>query len=252
MQRVRYRSFDGIHWGELQGGHVQQLTGMLGRPSGHSVPLEDVTLLPPCEPGLVVCVGRNYAKHIREMGHDADNLPKEPGIFLKGPNTIRGPGDEIPYPAWTQELNYEGELAIVIAREMRNVDEASALEHVLGYTCAVDVTARDKQRSDLQWARGKSADGFCPIGPWLETDMDPDDVSVQTRVNGKLVQDGSTRDLIFPVPFLLSYISGFMTLSPGDVVLTGTPEGVGPLQVDDVIEVTVGGVGTLVNTVAAA
>lgn len=252
MQRVRYRSFDGVHWGELQGGFVQQLTGMLGRFSGHTVPLEDVTLLPPCEPKLIVCVGRNYAKHIREMGHDTGELPKEPGIFLKGLNTLRGPGDEIPYPTWTQDLNYEGELAVVIAREMRNVPANDALQHVLGYTCAVDVTARDKQRSDLQWARGKSADGFCPIGPWLETDMDPENVTVQTRINGELKQDGSTRDLIFPVAEVLSYISGFMTLSPGDVVLTGTPEGVGPLRVGDSVEVTIDEVGTLLNTVAAA
>lgn len=252
MQRVRYRSFDGVHWGELQGGYVQQLTGMLGRSSGHMVPLEDVTLLPPCEPRAIVCVGRNYAKHIREMGHDAADLPKEPGIFLKGLNTLRGPGDEIPYPAWTHDLNYEGELAVVIAREMRDVPAEEALQYVLGYTCAVDVTARDKQRSDLQWARGKSADGFCPVGPWLETDLDPQDLTVQTRINGELRQDGSTKDMIFPVAAVLSYVSSFLTLSPGDVVLTGTPEGVGPLQIGDTVEVTVDAIGTLVNTVAAA
>ncbi len=250
MQRVRYRSFDGVHWGELEGGYIQQLTGMLGRASGHSVPLSDVTLLPPCDPGIIVCVGRNYAAHIREMGHDGEGLPKEPGLFLKGVNTIRGPGDDIPYPRWTQDLQYEGELAVVIARVMRDVAANEALQYVLGYTCALDVTARDKQRSDLQWVRGKSADGFCPVGPWLETDLDPGDLRVSTRINGETRQDGRTRDMIFPVAEVLSYISGFMTLEPGDLVLTGTPEGVGPLAVGDAVEVEVEGVGTLVNEVA--
>ncbi len=251
MQRVRYRSFDGVHWGEVEGGYIQQLTGMLGRASGHSVPLSDVTLLPPCEPQLIVCVGRNYAAHIREMGHAADAPAAEPGLFLKGLNTLRGPGDPVPYPSWTEDLQHEGELAVVIARRMRDVPAADALDHVLGYTCALDVTARDKQRSDLQWVRGKSADGFCPVGPWLETDLDPTDLRVQTRVNGELRQDGSTRDMIFPVAAVLSYISRFMTLEPGDLVLTGTPEGVGPLAVGDTVEVTIDAIGTLINEVEA-
>lgn len=251
MQRVRYRSFDGVHWGELEGGMIHQLTHMLGRPGGHRVPLSDVTLLPPCEPGIIVCVGKNYADHIQEMGGDRSNLPSEPGLFLKGINTLSGPGDDIPYPDWTNELHYEGELAVVISREMRNVAPEDALEHVLGYTCAVDVTARDKQRSDLQWVRGKSADGFCPVGPWLETDLDPNDVRIRTVVNGAVKQDASTRAMIFPVADVLAYISRFMTLSPGDLVLTGTPEGVGPLHPGDTVEVTIDGIGTLTNTVTA-
>ena len=251
MQRVRYRSYDGVHWGDLVGGHITQLSGMLGRPDGVQIALSDVALLPPCEASIVVCVGRNYAEHIRELGNMVnDQLPQEPGLFLKGVNTITGPGDDIPYPAWTQNLNFEGELAVVIGRALRNVAVEDALDHVLGYTCAVDVTARDKQRSDLQWTRGKSADGFCPLGPWLETDLDPSDIGVRTLVNGVVKQDGRTRDMIFPVAEVLSYISCFMTLNPGDVVLTGTPEGVGPLQVGDTIEVTVEGIGTLVNQVA--
>ena len=251
MQRVRYRSYDGVHWGDLDGGHITQLSGMLGRPDGTSVALSDVALLPPCEASIVVCVGRNYAEHIRELGNMGDELPKEPGLFLKGVNTISGPGDDIPYPAWTKNLNFEGELADVIGRTLRNVCVEDALDHVLGYTCAVDVTARDKQRSDLQWTRGKGADGFCPLGPWLETDLDPSDLGVRTVVNGVVKQNGRTSDMIFPVPEILSYISGFMTLNPGDVVLTGTPDGVGPLQVGDTIEVSVEGIGTLVNQVAA-
>lgn len=250
MQRVRYRSFDGVHWGELEGGMVHQLTGMLGRAGGHRVPLSDVALLPPCEPSVIVCVGRNYADHIREMGNDQAGLPTEPGLFLKGLNTLSGAGDDVPYPHWTDDLQYEGELAVVIAREMRNVSAADALDYVLGYTCALDVTARDKQRTDLQWVRGKSADGFCPVGPWLETDLDVSDLRLQTRVNGELKQSGSTADMIFPVPELLAYISEIVTLQPGDVVLTGTPEGVGPLRPGDTVEVEIDGIGTLTNRVA--
>jgi len=164
---------------------------------------------------------------------------------------LSGPGDDIPYPSWTQDLQYEGELAVVIGQRMRNVSAEEALDHVLGYTCAVDVTARDKQRTDLQWVRAKSADGFCPVGPWLETDVDPRDVGLRTVVNGQVRQEARTSDMIFPVAEVLSYVSRFMTLNPGDLVLTGTPEGVGRLEVGDVIEVSVEGVGTLVNQVAA-
>lgn len=252
MKRIRYRSSDGTRWGELEGGRVHELTGMMGSRSGVTTVVSDVTLLPPCEPRVIVCVGKNYARHITEMGGSADDLPQEPGLFLKGLNTLAGPGDAIPYPDWTHELHYEGELAVVIGRTMRRVRAEDALAHVLGYTCAVDVTARDKQRADLQWTRGKSGDGFCPVGPWLETDLDPGEVHVRTRVNGELRQDGHTRDLIFAVPHVLSYISTFMTLTPGDLVLTGTPDGVGPLQVGDEVAVEVEGIGTLETVVEAA
>lgn len=252
MQRVRYRSFDGVHWGEVEGGAVHQLAAVLGRRSGVVVPLSDVNLLAPCDPRNIVCVGKNYAKHITEMGGDAADLPREPGLFLKGLNTLIGPGDPLPYPSWTDELHYEGELAVVVARTMKDVPVDRALEHVLGYTCAIDLTARDKQRSDLQWVRAKGADGFCPVGPWLETELDPTDVHVRTLVNGELRQDGHTSDLIFPVAEVLSYISGFLTLEPGDLVLTGTPDGVGPLQVGDEIEVQVSGVGSLAGRVERA
>lgn len=250
MKRVRYQSFDGIHWGELHGGAVQQLSGMMGAPTGHQVHLSEVTLLAPCEPRLIVCVGKNYAAHVVEMGGEADALPSEPGIFLKGLNTLSGPGDDVPYPSWTDDLQYEGELAVVIARRMRDVAPEDALGHVLGYTCAIDVTARDKQRSDLQWFRGKSADGFCPVGPWIETDLDPGDLRLRTLVNGEVRQEGHTADLIFDVPTILSYLSRVVTLSPGDVVLTGTPEGVGPLAPGDRVEVSIEGIGTLENRVA--
>ena len=245
MKRIRYRNEDGVSWGELEGGTVYPLTNLLGERSGPTVMLSDVTLLAPCEPKNIVCVGKNYAKHVVEMGGSAEDLPKEPGLFIKSLNTLANPGDPVPYPSWTSNLHFEGELAVVISREMRDVAEADALQHVLGYTCAVDVTARDKQRSDLQWARGKSADGFCPVGPWLETDLDTSSLSVQTQLNGEMKQDGNTEDLIFSVPKILSYISSFLTLKPGDLVLTGTPDGVGPMQAGDKLEVTVEGIGTL-------
>lgn len=252
MQRIRYRSVSGVSWGELDGGNIRQLDSMMGEPTGATLSLSDVTLLAPCEPQIIVCVGKNYAKHVVEMGGSNDDLPKEPGLFLKGLNTLTGPGDPIPSPSWTEKLNYEGELALVIGKTLSKVSKEDALAHVFGYTCAVDVTARDKQRSDLQWTRGKSADGFCPVGPWLETNLDTSSLSVQTRINGELKQDGNTADLIFDVPTILSYISQFMTLNPGDLVLTGTPDGVGPLQVGDTVEVTVEGIGTLENVVEAA
>ena len=250
MQRIRYRNEDGVRWGELEGGKVHELRDLLGQPTGRTTELSEVVLLAPCEPRTIICVGKNYAEHVREMG--GSDLPEEPGLFLKGRNALSNPGDPIPYPSWTNNLHYEGELALVIGKRLSRVARADALGYVLGYTVAVDVTARDKQRSDLQWTRGKSADGFCPVGPWLETDLDPSALSVQTRVNGELRQDGNTRDFIFDVPTVLSYISQFMTLEPGDLVLTGTPDGVGPLQVGDVVEVTVEGIGTLSNTVEAA
>lgn len=251
MKRVRYRDSAGVHWGDLDTQQIQPLTDMTGEPQGDLIEVSDVTLLAPCEPRSIVCVGKNYAKHIKEMGGDEGQLPSEPGLFLKALNTLSNPGDPIPYPSWTQNLHYEGELALVIGKRLKNVSEGDALAHVLGYTCAVDVTARDKQRSDLQWARGKSADGFCPLGPWLETDLDTTSLGVQTRVNGELKQDGNTKDLIFSVAQILAYISTFMTLEPGDVVLSGTPDGVGPLQIGDEVEVSVEGIGTLTNRVEA-
>jgi 2-keto-4-pentenoate hydratase/2-oxohepta-3-ene-1,7-dioic acid hydratase in catechol pathway len=249
MQRFRYQSEQGAVWGELENGKLFELASMMGPRTGKVQAPSDVVLLAPCEPTKIVCVGKNYAKHIQEMGGNDKDLPKEPGIFLKGINALSNPGDPIPYPSWTNELHYEGELAVVIARRMKNVPESEVLQYVLGYSCACDVTARDKQKSDLQWTRGKASDKFCPVGPWLETDLDTSHLSVQTRINGELKQDGNTEDLIFSVPVILSYVSSFMTLEPGDVVLTGTPDGVGPLNVGDTVEITVEGVGTLTNIV---
>lgn len=178
------------------------------------------------------------------MGHP-DEGPAEPGLFLKAPNALARPGAEIAYPQFTQLLHYEGELAVVIGRRMKAVPAEEALDHVLGYTCALDLTARDRQRTDLQWVRAKSADGFLPLGPWVETGLDPQALSISTRVNGELRQHGHTRDMIFPVAELLSHVSAFMTLLPGDVVLTGTPAGVGELHPGDRVEVEVEKIGSL-------
>jgi len=242
--------FGNGQYGVLEGPWVYATEGPLGKRTGERYQLASLELLVPTEPTKIVAVGKNYLGHVREMGGEAP--PTEPGLFLIAPNALLPHGGTIPYPDWTNELHYEGELAVVIGRTMKNVPEEEALAYVLGYTAANDITARDKQRTDLQWVRAKSADGFLPLGPWIETELDPGSVAVRTYVNGELRQEGNTSDLIFPVPQILAYISRFMTLYPGDVVLTGTPEGVGPLAVGDVVEVSVEGVGTLKNPVGRA
>lgn len=254
MKLVRFNSGDAAHWGILEGEAIHETDGPAGNPTGRGFDLGGITLLVPATPTKIVCVGRNYLDHIKEMGNDADNLPKEPGLFLKGLNTLAHPanparpdnsGDAVPYPSFTSNLHYEGELAVVIERRMHNVAEEKALEHILGYTCALDVTARDKQKTDLQWVRAKSADKFCPLGPWLVTRLEPQNTTLRTYVNGELRQEAHTSLMIFSVAKVLSYISQFMTLEPGDVVLTGTPEGVGELKRGDRVEVAIEGIGDL-------
>ncbi len=222
-------------------------------PTDQQLPLADVRLLAPVIPrSKVVAIGKNYAAHAAEMGGD---LPPEPLMFLKPNTSVVGPGDPIFYPRQTAELHYEGELAVVIGRICRDVPAEQATDVIVGYTIATDVTARDLQRGDGQWSRAKGFDSFCPLGPWIETDLDPHDFAegraVQTHLNGDLVQDGSTRDLVFDIPTLVAHISSVMTLLPGDVILTGTPEGVGPMQVGDEVEVSIAGLGTLTNRVVA-
>ena len=215
--------------------------------------LADVRLLAPVLPrSKVVAIGRNYAAHAAELGND---VPSEPLMFLKPNTSVVGPGDPIFYPPQTRDLHFEGELAVVIGRICRDVPPEQATDVIHGYTIANDVTARDLQRSDGQWTRAKGFDSFCPLGPWIETDLDPHDFSqgrsIQTHLNGDLKQDGSTRDLIFDIPALIAHVTSVMTLLPGDVILTGTPEGVGPMQVGDEVEVSIAGLGTLTNTVKA-
>lgn len=214
--------------------------------------LADVRLLSPIIPrSKIVGIGRNYAAHAAEMGSD---VPEEPLMFLKPNTTVVGPGDPVFYPPQSSDVHYEGELAVVIGRICRDVPAEQATDVIFGYTIANDVTARDLQRKDVQFTRGKGFDSFCPLGPWIETDLDPqafiDGRQVQTFLNGDVVQDGSTADMIFDVPSLVSYVSSVMTLLPGDVILTGTPEGVGPMQVGDEVEVSIAGIGSLTNKVA--
>jgi len=217
--------------------------------TGEKLPLEDVRLLAPVIPrSKVVCVGKNYVAHAAEMGGE---VPQEPLIFLKPNTSVIGPGEPIFYPKQTQDLHFEGELAIVIGRICRNLTLEDAPKVIYGYTVANDVTARDLQSKDGQWARAKGFDTFCPLGPWIETDFDPSSVRVRTALNGEIKQDGNTSDMVFDVPAILQYVTSFMTLLPGDVVLTGTPEGVGPMQAGDHVAVTIDGLGTLTNPVVA-
>jgi len=209
-------------------------------------PLSSVRLLAPVLPSKVVCIGKNYADHVAEMGGPA---PTSPVVFLKPSTSVIGPGDTIRLPRDSTRVDHEAELAVVIGRLCRDVPRERALDVVLGYTAANDVTARDQQLADGQWTRGKSHDTFCPIGPWLETDLDVRDVAVQCRVDDELRQDGRTAQLLHDVPAVIAWITAFMTLLPGDVVLTGTPAGVGPLVAGNTVDVMVEGVGTLTNPV---
>jgi 2-keto-4-pentenoate hydratase/2-oxohepta-3-ene-1,7-dioic acid hydratase in catechol pathway len=212
-------------------------------------PLDQVRLLAPIIPSKVLCVGKNYAGHAAEMGGE---VPQEPLIFSKPSTAVIGPGDEIHLPRLSQEVQHEAELAVVISRVTRRVSAGDALDSVLGYTCGNDVTARDLQRRDGQWTRAKGFDTFCPLGPWIETEWDPNRVhAVRCRVNGDLRQDGHTGQLVFSVGELIAYVSAFLTLLPGDVLLTGTPAGVGPLHDGDTVEVEVDEIGTLTNTAVA-
>ncbi|WP_405060576.1 fumarylacetoacetate hydrolase family protein [Kribbella sp. NBC_01505] len=215
--------------------------------TGETLQLADVRLLAPVIPrSKVVCVGRNYAAHAAELGNE---VPKEPMIFLKPNTSVVGPLDGIVYPEQTNDLQFEGELAIVIGRICRDLPKERAEEVIFGYTIANDVTARDLQKSDGQWARAKGYDTFCPLGPWIQTDLDVADLRVTTTLNGETKQDGRTSQFIFDIPTVLAYITSFTTLLPGDVVLTGTPAGVGPMLPGDSVSVTVEGLGTLTNRV---
>jgi 2-keto-4-pentenoate hydratase/2-oxohepta-3-ene-1,7-dioic acid hydratase in catechol pathway len=211
--------------------------------------LSDVRLLAPVIPrSKVVGIGRNYAAHAAEMGGE---VPAEPLMFIKPNTSVVGPGDPVFYPPQTKDLHYEGELAVVIGRICRDVTADRVPEVVYGYTIGNDVTARDLQKSDVQFTRAKGFDSFCPLGPWIETELDTSDLRLQTHLNGDLKQDGSTKDLIFDVATLVSYVSSVMTLLPGDVILTGTPEGVGPMNPGDEVDVTIERIGTLTNKVVA-
>jgi 2-keto-4-pentenoate hydratase/2-oxohepta-3-ene-1,7-dioic acid hydratase in catechol pathway len=211
--------------------------------------LADVRLLAPVLPrSKVIGIGRNYAAHAAEMGGE---VPDEPLMFMKPNTSVCGPGDPIFYPRQTENLHFEGELAVVIGRICRDVPKEKAADVIFGYTVGNDVTARDLQRKDGQFTRAKGFDSFCPLGPWIETELSTEALTLETRLNGDLMQEGNTHDLIFDVPTLVAHVSSVMTLLPGDVILTGTPEGVGPMHVGDEVDVTIGGIGTLTNRVVA-
>jgi 2-keto-4-pentenoate hydratase/2-oxohepta-3-ene-1,7-dioic acid hydratase in catechol pathway len=215
--------------------------------TGEQLQLADVRLLAPVIPrSKVVCVGRNYRAHAEELGNE---VPTEPLIFFKPNTSVIGPRDGIVYPEQTNDLHFEGELAIVIGRICRDLPRERAEEVIFGYTIANDVTARDLQKSDGQWARAKGYDTFCPLGPWISTDLDVADLRVTTTLNGEPKQDGRTSQFIFDIPEVLAYITSFTTLLPGDVVLTGTPAGVGPMLPGDEVAISVEGLGTLTNKV---
>jgi 2-keto-4-pentenoate hydratase/2-oxohepta-3-ene-1,7-dioic acid hydratase in catechol pathway len=255
--RYKTRSEDAPRFGFIEGAEVFPLANneIFSVPfappeTGPALLLADVTLLAPVTPSKIVCVGRNYKEHAAELGNA---MPDEPLLFLKAPSALIGPEDLIELPPASARVEHEGELAVVIGRQTRQLTATdNPLDYVLGYTCVNDVTARDLQRKDVQFTRAKSFDTFCPVGPHIETDLDPLDVQVTTRVNGTIKQQARTSAMAFPVPFLIHYISHIMTLQPGDLISTGTPAGVGPLTDGDTCEVEVEGVGVLRNTVRAA
>ena len=259
MRIARFTSGDGAAFGVVEGDEdeltVRRMEGHPFAPfqlTGDPLPLSEVRLLAPVLPSKVVALGRNYAEHAREMGGTEDPASEPPIVFLKPSTLVVGPGDAVQYPVGvTEEVSYEGELAVVIARLCRQVPPERVKDVVLGFTCANDVTARDLQRTEQQWGRAKGFDTFCPIGPWVTTDLDPSDLAITTTVNDELKQSGRTSQMVRGIDELVSHITQAMTLLPGDVILTGTPAGVGPLAIGDEVSVTIEQVGTLTNRVVA-
>ncbi|MGA3130258.1 MAG: fumarylacetoacetate hydrolase family protein [Terracidiphilus sp.] len=236
---------------------AEDLRFRLGRSSAsafsHSfqpIPLSAADLLPPVTPSKIICVGRNYREHAQELGNE---IPAEPLLFFKPPSSLLRPGGVVVLPAASERVDFEGELALVIGQRTRNLKPNEDWREVVrGFTLANDISARDLQKKDVQWARAKGFDTFCPVGPMVSDELDIENgATIETRVNGELRQQASTRDLIFPVPVLLCHISAAFTLEPGDLILTGTPSGVGPLKHGDRVEVSIAGLGVLVNTIEA-
>lgn len=249
MKIVRFAYEGTEHWGLLEDDKVLTLPhGPFGEivPSQDALPLGAVTLLAPVKPGKLVCVGLNYVLHARESGLP---LPDEPMLFMCSPQAIIGPGEAIVLDSADKRIEFEAELAIVIGKRARNVPAAEAASVVLGYTCANDISNRDLQLKDKQFTRAKSFDTYKPMGPWIETELNPDAQSIRLLQNGVVRQDSTTADMIFPVSFIIEFVSSIMTLEPGDVIITGTPSGVGPMKSGDRIKVEISGIGSLENTV---
>jgi 2-keto-4-pentenoate hydratase/2-oxohepta-3-ene-1,7-dioic acid hydratase in catechol pathway len=251
MRTCRFRRGGRTLYGVIDGLEVRALTAEPwagGLPEGPTYHLSEVSLLAPVAPSKVVCVGRNYRAHAQELGNQ---VPKEPLIFMKPSTSVIGPGEQIRMPEASKEVHYEAELAVVMGRTLTRATTATeAREAIFGYTCLNDVTARDIQRAEAHFTRAKSFDTFCPVGPVVETELDPLDATVTCRVNGEQRQRGSTRDMVFDPYLLVAFVSQVMTLLPGDVIATGTPEGVGALHRGDAVEVEVSGIGVLKNPVA--
>lgn len=251
MRLVRFLAQGQAAYGAVEGDVVVELRGrgiasLIATDVRHRS--AEVRFLAPCAPTKVVAVGLNYRDHARELGMP---LPEDPIIFLKPPTTVVGPDEAIRYPAMSGRVDYEAELGVVIGKTARGIPPGEAGGHILGYTCANDVTARDLQKKDGQWTRAKSFDTFCPIGPWIETDLDPADLLVESYLNGERKQSSRTSQFLFDIPRLVSFISRIMTLHPGDLIITGTPAGIGPMRPGDEIEVRIEGIGSLINTVSA-
>lgn len=249
MRLVRYLYRGRIRYGILEGDLLRELVGtpFQGlRETDETRRLEEVELLPPVFPQKIVAVGLNYRDHAEELGMP---LPEEPILFMKPPSSLLPHGGVIVYPRMSRRVDYEAELALVVADECREVPVEEAAKHILGYTCANDVTARDLQVKDGQWTRAKSFDTFCPLGPWIETELNPSDLRVSLYLNGELRQSSRTSAMVFRPESLLSFVSHIMTLYPGDVILTGTPAGVGEMRPGDLVEVEIEGVGRLSNRV---
>ena len=250
MKIIRFAAPDASEqYGVIDGSTVLSLKGTpfgVLDYSGVTYPLASVKLLAPCAPSKIVCLGVNYHGHAKEMGH---TLPTAPLIFLKPSTAVIGPEAGIIYPPMSQRVDYEAELAVVIKKAGWRISQENALNHVLGYTCFNDITARDLQKIDGQWTRAKGFDTFAAIGPWIETEADPTNLTVEIYLNDERKQHGNTSDLIYPVDYLIHFISHVMTLLPGDVIATGTPSGIGPMQVGDIVEIRITGIGSLKNRV---
>lgn len=252
MLYCRFQSAETVGWGVVEQHEVWEVAPDIFSPfekTGRSFPMGEVRFLAPCVPSKIVAVGLNYKDHITEFGRT--EVPTEPVIFMKAPSSVIAMGDPIVIPPEAGRVDYEAELGVVIGKKARRVSEADALNHVLGYTCVNDVTARELQKKDGQWTRAKSFDTFAPIGPWIAAGLPPQKLRVEAYVNQQLVQEGHTSQMIFSVAALVSFVSKVMTLLPGDVISTGTPKGVGPIKSGDLVEIFVEGVGRLRNPVAA-
>ncbi len=250
MQIVRYKAATGkVEFGWVYEGKVGSIEGSPFteyRRQVAEIPIEEVQLLPPIVPTKIICVGRNYVAHAEE--HDAE-VPQIPLLFLKPPSAVVGPQEKIILPPQSQRVDHEAELVVVIGKRGRWIQTDEAFDFVLGYTIGNDVTARDLQRRDGQWTRGKGFDTFCPIGPWVETEFDPADALISCHVNGEMRQMASTRDMVFSVRQLITFASSVMTLEPGDLLFSGTPAGVSPLSPGDAVMVSIEGIGELTNHV---